>query len=127
VLFRIASPSVRDAWQSPSDRALYVLIKERKFGAGCVTAWERERPTLFARAKKLLAPSLRTLEQQPFLFGRRPTFADCALYGNCAMLHEGDPTLLPHISEALVAFMQRVEAARPRVARAQRLAKGESA
>jgi glutathione S-transferase len=92
-----------------------VLIKERKFGAGCVSAWERDRPALVAKAKKLLAPTLRTLEQQPFLFGDRPSFADCCLYGNCAMLHEGDARLLPQIAEPLVGFMQRLEAAaRPR-------------
>jgi glutathione S-transferase len=112
VLFRIASPAVRDRWQSPSDRALYVLIKERKFGAGCVSAWERERPSLFAKAKKLLAPTLATLEAQPFLFGDRPTLADAALYGNCAMLEEGDPALLSQLSPALISFMRRLEAAR---------------
>lgn len=112
VLFRIASPAVRDRWQNPSDRALYVLIKERKFGAGCVSAWERERAALFAKGKKLLAPTLATLEAQPFLFGDRPTFADVALYGNCAMLEEGDPALLNQLSPALVAFMRRLEAAR---------------
>src|SRR5215471_3826326 len=32
VLFRIASPAIRDAWPAAGDRALYVLIKERKFG-----------------------------------------------------------------------------------------------
>ena len=39
VLFRIASPLIRDAWQSPGERALYTLIKERKFGPGCVDLW----------------------------------------------------------------------------------------
>jgi len=112
VLFRIASPAVRDRWQNASDRALYVLIKERKFGAGCVSAWERDRPSLFAKGKKLLAPTLATLEAQPFLFGDRPTLADVALYGNCAMLEEGDPALLSQLSPALVAFMRRLEAAR---------------
>jgi glutathione S-transferase len=112
VLFRIASPAVRDRWQSPSDRALYVLIKERKFGAGCLTAWEQDHPALFAKGKKLLAPTLATLEVQPFLFGDRPTFADVALYGLCIMLEEGDPALLSQLSPALVAFARRLEAAR---------------
>ena len=46
ILFRIASPGVRDAWATPFERALYVLTKERKFGAGCVDAWQREQPAL---------------------------------------------------------------------------------
>ncbi|HVY29455.1 MAG TPA: glutathione S-transferase [Polyangiaceae bacterium] len=104
VLFRLGSPSVRDAWSSPGDRALYVLIKERKFGAGCVDAWLRDRHSLIARAQKLLAPSLRTLEQQPFLFGTSPTLADAALYGNLLMLQEAAPELIAHLSPTVVRF-----------------------
>src|SRR5260221_10733525 len=73
VMFRIASPAVRDAWPSASDRALYVLIKERKFGAGCVDAWERDRAAWIEKAKTFLAPTRRTLAAQPFLFGAAPT------------------------------------------------------
>lgn len=114
VLFRIASPAVRDAWPSPSDRALYVLIKERKFGAGCVDAWERDRDALVARAQHLLAPTLSTLSRRPFLFGDAPTLADAALYGNCQMLIEADPALLDAISPELGKFCRRLEEVRPR-------------
>lgn len=113
VMFRIASPGVRDAWKSPSDRALYVLIKERKFGAGCVTAWEKGRSELVTRAQRLLAPTLATLEARGFLFGDAPTLADAALYGCAAMLEEANPTWLREVSPELPAFMRRVEAARP--------------
>jgi len=118
VLFRVASPAVRDAWDRPSDRALYVLIKERKFGAGCVNAWERDRDELLAKAKRLLAPTLATLSERPFLFGERPTLADAALYGNCAMLEETDPELLERVSKELGGFMRRLESARARAPRA---------
>ncbi|HWA71755.1 MAG TPA: glutathione S-transferase family protein [Polyangiaceae bacterium] len=114
VLFRIASPTVRDHWKSPSDRALYTLIKERKFGPGCLETWLRERDTLIARGQRLLAPTLATLAEQPFLFGRQPTLADAALYGCCAMLKEADPTLLTRLSPALPSFMERVEAQKRR-------------
>ncbi|MGC4086358.1 MAG: glutathione S-transferase family protein [Polyangiaceae bacterium] len=107
VLFRIASPSIRSRWSNAFARALYVLVKERKFGAGCVDIWERERPALLARARHLLAPSLRTLEQRPFLFGETPTLADAALYGNCCMLEEA--RLLETLSPALVQFARRLE------------------
>jgi len=113
ILFRIASPAVRDTWKTPFERALYVLIKERKFGAGCVDDWERDRASLVAKAQRLLAPSLATLEQRPFLFGDKPTLADASLYGNCLMLEEGSPDLLRSISPGLVAFARRMEAARP--------------
>lgn len=114
VLFRIASPSIQRAWPSAGERALYTLIKERKFGAGCVDAWHRDRELLTARAKKLLEPTLRTLSQQPFLFGSAPTLADAALYGNCVMLQEGVEPLLPSIAPELLGYVERCEAARLR-------------
>jgi glutathione S-transferase len=118
VLFRIASPAVRDRWERVSDRALYVFIKERKFGAGCVDAWERDRDALVAKAKRLLAPSLATLAAQPFLFGDRPTLADAALYGLGAMLEAGDPALLDRVSDELAPYLRRVERSRPNDTRA---------
>jgi len=109
VTFRIGSPSVRDRWTSASDRALYVLVKERKFGAGCVDEWARDRDRLLARAGEMLAPTTRTLAAQPFLFGARPTMADAALYGHFAMLAAADPTLLAGFRPELLAWMRRLE------------------
>jgi glutathione S-transferase len=109
-MFRLASPAVRDAWPSVSDRALYVLIKERKFGAGCVDAWERDRPRLLAAAQRLLEPTLQTLAVRPFLFGDAPTLADAALYGVAKMIDEVDPALLARVAEPLAPFLRRVEA-----------------
>ncbi len=112
VLFRIASPAVRDAWPTPGDRALYTLVKERKFGAGCLDVWKRDQATLIERARHLLGPTLATLAKQPFLFGSAPTLADASLYGNCKMIEEGDSRLLARVAEPLVAFARRLEAAR---------------
>jgi glutathione S-transferase len=111
VLFRIASPDVRDAWSDPGERALYTLIKERKFGAGCVDAWAEARQELMSRAQRLLSPTLSTLSQTPFLFGTQPTLADVGLYGNLAMLHEASPALVPQLASALPPYMARLEAA----------------
>jgi len=110
LLFRIASPEIRDAWPSPAERGLYVYIKERKFGGGCVDAWLRDRQLLLQRAQALLAPSLKTLAQRPFLFGDAPTLADAALYGNLVMLEEAQPALLPLLGEMLVSYARRIEA-----------------
>jgi glutathione S-transferase len=110
VLFRIASPSVRDAWESPGDRALYNLVKERKFGPGCVDQWRRDKDTLLDRARVLLAPTIRTLRSVPFVFGERPTLADAALYGNLAMLIEADASLPSALGTELLGYMARLEA-----------------
>jgi glutathione S-transferase len=69
----------------------------------------RDQESLVQRARKLLAPSLRTLAAREFLFGATPTLADAALYGVCMMLEEADPHLLSRVAEPLVPFLRRVE------------------
>jgi glutathione S-transferase len=113
VLFRIASPAVRDTWTSPWERALYTLIKERKFGAGCIDLWRDQRESLIARAHELLAATGRTLDASPFVFGATVSLADAGLYGLSAMLEcAGDA--LSRIDPRLVAHARRVEAAAAR-------------
>jgi glutathione S-transferase len=112
VLFRLASPAARDHWRAPEERALYTLIKERKFGPGCIEAWQRSRDDLIARGRELLAPTARTLAARPFLFGDRPTLADAALYGMFAML-TADATLPPAtFGESFPGWIGRLEAER---------------
>jgi len=111
VLFRIASPHLRATWTDAGERALYTLIKERKFGAGCIDAWAAAHATLVKKAQSLLAPSVATLSKTPFVFGSKPTLADAALYGNLAMLHEAKPALVREIAPSLAPYMARVEAA----------------
>jgi glutathione S-transferase len=113
VLFRIASPSLHHRFRDPGEQALFTLIKERKFGAGCVEQWLRDREVLIERGRHLLAPSLATLECTPFLFGERPTLADAALYGLLAMLECADPALIARVAPELVRYKERVEAQRP--------------
>lgn len=113
VLFRIASPALHHRFRDPGERALFNLVKERKFGAGCADQWLQAREALIERGAHLLAPSLATLEQTPFLFGARPTLADAALYGLLAMLECAEPTLLARLAPGLVGYKARVEAARP--------------
>lgn len=110
VLFRIASPELADKKTTPADRAMFIYIKERKFGPGCINEWRETRATLAARATRLLRPTLRTLELQPFLFGEHPTLADAALYGNLAMLEVASVAHLSLLSEALLPYMRRLEA-----------------
>jgi glutathione S-transferase len=108
VMFKIASPVVRERFERPAERALYTLIKERKFGAGCVDAWARDRDQLLARAREMLEPSARTLAAQPFLFGARPTLADAALYGMCALL-SADPRLIEGFQPEIASFYRRMD------------------
>ena len=110
ILFRIASPAVRDAWPRASDRAMYTLVKERKFGAGCVDAWRRDQAKLVAQAQRHSGSYAAHPRARPFLFGDSPTLADAALYGMAKMVEEGDATLVPLIAEQLPPYLRRVEA-----------------
>lgn len=114
LMFRLASPGVRRSFARPADRALFTFIKERKFGRGCVEDWERSASELTTRIRAQLVPTLRTLAQRPFLFGERPTLADAALYGQCAMLSGADAALPQALAPALRDWMVRMEAAAPR-------------
>jgi glutathione S-transferase len=111
VLFRLASPGIRRLFERPADRALFTFIKERKFGRGCVDDWERTADALTARAQELLAPTAQTLRQRPFIFGERPTLADAALYGQCAMLRGAAAGIPGRLAAVLPEWMARVEAA----------------
>ena len=118
LLFRVGSPDMRHQWPTASDRALYVMNKERKFGPGCIDSWLRERDLLIARAAKLLAPSFSTLEKRRFLFGDIPTLADAALHGQSLMLEAASPALVARVSPALADHASRManyltEACRP--------------
>ena len=111
VAFRIASPGIRRRFARPADAALFVFIKERKFGRGCVDDWERTAGDLTERARTMLAPTLQTLNRRPFIFGDRPTLADAALFGQCAMLRSADATMPAALAPALDQWMGRVERA----------------
>src|SRR5271165_2792296 len=101
-------PGVRRSFPRPVDRALYALIKERKYGGGCVDAWEQSAEALLASARAALAPSERTLRTCPFLFGERPTLADAALWGQVAMMRfAGIPSR--DLGESLPAWTSRLE------------------
>jgi len=110
VLFRLASPGIRRRFARPADRALFTFVKERKFGRGCVEEWERTARELATRAGALLVPTAQTLARQPFIFGTRPTLADAALYGQCAMLRFADATLPAALAPTLADWMVRVAA-----------------
>jgi glutathione S-transferase len=84
--FKLSVPGILRSFQRPADRALYTLIKERKYGAGSVAGWEASSAALLERARAALAPSVSTLQRCPFVFGSAPTLADAALYGQLAML-----------------------------------------
>ncbi|MGO8969861.1 MAG: glutathione S-transferase family protein [Myxococcaceae bacterium] len=122
--FKLAAPAIRRRFPRPADRALYALIKERKYGPGCVEAWEQSATAHLGRARAALAPSERTLQSSPFLFGPEPTLADAALWGQLAMVRFAGvsaqslgaslPAWVAPVESAILAAHQRLSAPHPR-------------
>ncbi|WP_020408573.1 glutathione S-transferase family protein [Hahella ganghwensis] len=108
VLFRLASPGIRQRFKSVQEKAFFTYIKERKFGEGCVDQWERQSGELVGKARSLVRPTLETLSRQAFLFGDQPTYADATLYGHIKMLQIADPDLVTDIAPELMLWLNRL-------------------
>src|SRR5262245_41053406 len=109
VMFRISTPQVARRFRRAADRALFIYVKEPRFGTGSVAQWGREHESLVKKAAELVQPTLQTLESQPFLFGAEPTLADAALFGQFAMLRTVDPELPGKVAKTIVPWMRRLE------------------
>ncbi len=108
-LFRIAVPDVRKRFTTAWERGLFVYIKERRYGAGCVDEWLAERSAWIDKSQRLLEPTIATLGARPFLFGSEATLADACLYGQLKMLEVADELLPGRISPTFVGYMRGLE------------------
>ncbi|MCW8194696.1 glutathione S-transferase [Proteobacteria bacterium 005FR1] len=111
-LFRIASPNIARRFARADETAMFKFIKERKFGSGCVEQWEREQGQMVATARRLLEPTLRSLEHNGHVICDRITLADFSLAGHLAMVEYADPALLDEIDPRLLPFLNSVREAR---------------
>lgn len=109
VAFRLATPGLALRFARPFERALFVFVKERKYGAGCVDAWARDEDRLAAALHEALAPTAATLAARPFLLGDAPTLADAALYGQLVMLDFGAPVHTAALAPSIRAWKARLE------------------
>ncbi len=108
VTFRLIDPFYVRGIPDPLERAMVRRHKERKFGVGCVDAWEKDRDALYAKATALLTPFDIMLQQRPFLFGDAPVYSDFALYGILGnMTYRGHNDLPPSLA-ALAAWHTRL-------------------
>ncbi len=116
VTFRIACPLVepelpRLLGGRDDARALWRLLKERRFGPGCIEAWARDAEGLNARASALLEPLARKVAASPFLLGGSPSLADAAVFGQLAFLELASPGWVAARAPGLAAWYARVATA----------------
>ena len=117
VAFRVATPGVEARFAQlqggrEDARALFRLVKERRYGAGCVDAWRREADALSSRLADLLAPIAETVARRPFLLGETPSLADAAVYGQLVMVESGAPGWIAARMPSLRDWSERLRAAR---------------
>jgi glutathione S-transferase len=109
--FKLAAPGIRGQFPRSVDQALYTLIKERKYGTGCVESWEKKSAAYLHDVRAALTPTERTLRSNAFLFGSEPTLADGALFGQLAMMQFAG--ISPEtLGESLSSWMVRLESVR---------------
>jgi len=108
VTFRLSDPPYLRDTVDIVEKTMIRRHKERKFGVGCVEAWERDRERLTAEASALLEPFDLMLRNKPFLLGEAPVFSDFALFGILGNLTYRGYNRLPPAQEALAAWNEKM-------------------
>jgi glutathione S-transferase len=117
VAFRLAAPLIEERMAELNGGredapALFRLVKERKYGVGCIDAWTAQEGELEAKLQTMLAPLAHTLSEQPFLLGDHPTLADAAVWGQLYMIEAVKPGRTVVFAPGLGAWYRRVSDAR---------------
>ena len=94
-------------------RAIWRLMKERRYGAGAIDAWRRDADALGRNLVEALAPVAAIAERRPFFLGDRPTLADAAVYGQLFMLETAAQGWLAAHAPSVLPYLARVAEAGP--------------
>ncbi len=108
VTFRLSDPPYLRDTVDIVEKTMIRRHKERKFGVGCVEAWERDRERLTAEAAALLEPFDLMLRSRPFLLGEAPVFSDFALFGILGNLTYRGYNQLPPAQKSLAVWHEKM-------------------
>ncbi|MGH8019953.1 MAG: glutathione S-transferase family protein [Opitutaceae bacterium] len=109
VTFKLADPQRIAHIEDVVERTENIRHKERRFGRGCVDAWQREASALRRQAEALLEPFDLMVKDSPFLLGNEPVYADFALLGIAGNITHGGYAALPRRLAALARWRARLE------------------
>ena len=90
------------------ERAMVIRHKERRFGIGCLEAWQRDQDALRTGFEALLEPLEGRLKASRYLLGPDPFFADFALYGVLGNYTFKGWNQLPSRLKAVSAWFERM-------------------
>ena len=116
VAFRLATPGVKDRFAELEGGrrdapAFFRLVKERKYGPGCVESWRTAERVLAERLAALLSPLGQALAARPFVLGTTASLADAAVYGQLYMVEFGLPGFVERELPALAGWYRRLGSA----------------
>lgn len=114
--FRLACPglvSLIGTWDPGREleaKAMFSLVKERRYGTGCIAEWKRDEARYTAKVIELLAPLSRAVEQRPFMLGDSLSLADAAVAGQLVMVEAALPGWLAKHVPGLTSWFARCQA-----------------
>lgn len=92
--FRLACPGLEDRMgreQGEEARLMFRLVKERRYGTGCIAAWRADEAKYAAETKAMLEPIAKAVERTGFVLGDAVSVADAAVAGQLHMIESALP------------------------------------
>ncbi len=92
--FRLACPGLEDrmgADQGEEARLMFRLVKERRYGSGCISQWRADQAKYSAETKAMLAPVVEAVRAGGFVLGGTASVADAAVVGQLHMIEAALP------------------------------------
>lgn len=92
--FRLACPGLEDRMgqtQGEEARLMFRLVKERRYGAGCIAQWRADQAKYAAETKAMLAPIVDAVRATGFVLGAEVSVADAAIVGQLHMVEAALP------------------------------------
>jgi glutathione S-transferase len=111
VTFKVCDAAILPAMEDIVERSMIIRHKERKFGAGCVDQWHRDRDKLIAEAERLLKPFEEMLinGHRNYLLADEPVYTDFVLFGILGNYTYKNVAELPPEYTGLRAWYDRVK------------------
>lgn len=113
IAFRLACPGLEDAMgerQGDEARLMFRLVKERRYGVGCVAKWRDEEAQHSEATRVALQPIVSAVRQQRWGFGVMPTAADAAIAGQLHMVEHAKPGWVRKNVPALSDWFEQLRA-----------------
>lgn len=111
--FRLACPGLEDLMgksQGEEARLMFRLIKERRYGTGCITQWRADQAKYADETKALLGPVVEAVRASGFVLGDSVSVADAAVAGQLQMVEYAVPGWVSAHVPALGAWFEPLRA-----------------